>query len=137
MKNKERLKTSLINDEAFRSKPYRCSANKLTIGVGRNIEDRGISRKEGLFLLDNDIREVEEDMLGLFPRFGQFSESRQVALMNMRFQLGYRRFRKFKKMIQAVRNRDWGEVKVQAKDSKWYRQVTRRAERILKMLGEE
>lgn len=53
------IEDQLILHERLKLKPYRCSAGKLTIGVGRNLEDKGISEEEALFLLRNDIAEAE------------------------------------------------------------------------------
>ncbi|MFD2234837.1 glycoside hydrolase family protein, partial [Phaeospirillum tilakii] len=49
------LRADLIRDESLRLKPYRCPAGKLTIGIGRNLDDVGISREEAETLLDHDI----------------------------------------------------------------------------------
>ena len=49
--NRVRLHSELIRDEANRLKPYRDSVGKLTIGIGRNLDDRGISKEESFFLL--------------------------------------------------------------------------------------
>ena len=50
----ERMKEQLLRHEGLRLKPYRCTAGKLTIGIGRNLDDCGISQKEAYALLDND-----------------------------------------------------------------------------------
>ena len=42
----------LILHEGLRLKPYRCTAGKLTIGVGRNLETKGLSEEEALFYLE-------------------------------------------------------------------------------------
>ena len=49
----------------------------------------------------------------------------------MMFNMGYPRMTKFKKMKQAVDNRDWLEASEQMKDSRWYTQVTNRADRLV------
>ena len=51
----DRLKKQLVIHEGLKLKPYHCSANKLTIGVGRNIEEVGITESEAMYLLENDI----------------------------------------------------------------------------------
>jgi len=86
--NMEAAKTLIIEHEAYRKYPYRCSAGKLTIGMGRNIEDRGISPNEALMLLENDIKECAEDLREIFPTFDELPEKRQHALIDMRFNLG-------------------------------------------------
>jgi lysozyme len=50
-----RIKAQLVRYEGLRLKPYRCTAGKLTIGIGRNLDDCGISQTEAYVLLENDI----------------------------------------------------------------------------------
>ena len=58
----EKLMYRLIEEEGMKLKPYRCPAGKLTIGVGRNLEDKGLSNEEALFLLQNDIIEAVKEL---------------------------------------------------------------------------
>ena len=58
------LKDQLIKHEGLRKKVYTCPAGKLTIGVGRNLEDRGITEEEALLMLDNDIAQVKGEASG-------------------------------------------------------------------------
>lgn len=112
-------------DEGTRFKLYKCSAGKWTIGIGRNLSDRGISEDEKELMFSNDIAECLDDLPVIFPGFNKFSKARQGAFLNMRFQMGATRFRKFKLMIRAANNGAWMEVIVQAKNSKWFRQMMR------------
>ena len=132
--NTEKLKEQLIEHESLRLKPYRCSAGKLTIGVGRNLDDNGISKSEAMFMLDNDIDVSINDLHKIFPDFNNLNETLQMVLIDMMFNLGLTRFRKFKKMIAAVKTEDWKEMVVQMKDSAWYRQVGIRAKNLIKMI---
>ena len=52
----------IIFHEGFRNKPYRCSAGKLTIGFGRNLENKGISISEARMMLKSDIDEAVQDL---------------------------------------------------------------------------
>ncbi len=134
--NAETVGKMLINDEGLKLKPYACSAGKLTIGVGRNIQDKGISKKEAIFMMMEDIKACDIDLRMIFGDgfFESFPESVQHVLINMRFQLGFRGFRNFKKMIYAYQGKDYLEAARQMKDSKWYRQVPKRAERLIKII---
>lgn len=121
--------------EGFRSKPYICTAGKMTIGYGRNIEDIGISEQEATFLIKNDINRSIIELEFIFSDFNTFSENRQNALIDMIFNLGSNRFNSFKKMIKAINKNDWNEASIQAENSKWHNQVKNRAltiERLLK-----
>jgi len=123
----DRLIGQLIRHEGIRQFPYTCNAGKLTIGVGRNLEDKGLSRLEIMTLLKNDIDECYRDLSKLFPEWDSFSDDRHHALMDMRFNLGPCGFRQFQKMIDAIKENDWSRAADEAIASKWARQVGRRA----------
>ena len=122
------IERQLIDHEGLEKKAYRCPAGKLTVGVGRNLEDKGLTEEEALFLLRNDIAECEDDLRSIFTEYDALDESRKRALIDMRFNLGPSRFRQFKKMIAAVKEKDFSRAADEMKDSNWYRQVGKRAE---------
>lgn len=126
----------LTMQEGCKLFPYRCPAGKLTIGVGHNLDDNGITHKEALYILKNDIKECEADLAKLlFPhQFYSFPEDIQLVLISMRFQLGRKGFRSFKKMIWAFKSEDYSEAIAQMKDSKWYGQVPNRANELIAMV---
>ena len=101
-------------------KPYHCPAGKLTIGIGRNLEDKGITEKEALMLLENDIHECIEDLETIFQAFDLLPEAVQLVLVDMRFNLGPGRFRHFRKMIAAVEDQNFSRAAAEMKDSRWY-----------------
>ena len=67
--NIKKIKDQLIQHEGLKLKPYQCPAGRLTIGVGRNLEDKGITEKEAVMLLENDIQECLEDLKTIFDKF--------------------------------------------------------------------
>lgn len=117
-------------DEGKCLKPYQCSANKMTIGYGRNIEDNGITEEEADYLLMNDIKRVQKELRANFEWFNMLNASRQGALINMCFNLGITRLLGFKKMIAALEIGDYQEAANQMLDSKWARQVGGRSGRL-------
>ncbi len=129
-----KIKTILKEHEGVRKFPYRCPAGKLTIGVGRNLEDVGLREDEIEYLLENDIKECIADLRKIFPQFDEIDDVRQAVLVDMRFNLGPARFRTFKRFIQAVRGGYWLLAAQEMKDSKWYNQVGIRARRLCKMM---
>ena len=131
-----KLISMLKRHEGFRGKPYRCTAEKLTIGYGRNLDDVGISQEEAEFLLASDVRQATNDAHDIFPGILDYTENRQIALINMTFNLGKTRLRKFRKMIDAVNRDDWGSAAIEATDSLWYRQVGARAVELVNLLRE-
>lgn len=130
----EKVIADLVRDEGYRQFPYRCTAGRLTIGIGRNIDDVGVSKAEAEYLLVRDILSSTTDLQNIFTEFNIFPDDIQRVLINMRFQLGFMRFRAFKKMIEAARNRQWSEMARQMKDSSWYKQVPERANRLIKLV---
>lgn len=132
--NKEKLRDMLIRHEGIRLHPYKCSADKLTIGVGRNIEDNGISISEASLMLDNDILRVHEELSMNFEWYNHLTQVRKAALIDMCFNLGLTRFKKFKNMIKAIDQTDYAVAADEMLDSKWARQVGDRADELSSMM---
>jgi len=132
----EKLADQLTKHEGLRLKPYHCPAGKLTIGIGRNLEDKGITEKEAVMLLENDIQECIEDLKNIFRDFDLLPESVRRVLVDMRLNLGPNRFRKFKKMIRGVKDQNFTQAAAEMKDSLWYTQVGQRARTLVKMMSE-
>jgi lysozyme len=132
--DKQRLFKQLRLHEGVEKFPYKCTAGYLTIGVGRNIEERGLLDNEIDFLLDNDIEVVMNEVSVTFDWFFELSEVRQRVVADMIFNLGLPRFKQFKNMIAALEAGDWAEAANQMMDSKWAKQVGKRAERLRDMM---
>ncbi len=130
----ERLIKLLITHEGLRLKPYRDTVGKLTIGVGRNLDDVGITEEEALYLLKNDIRRTINFLSAVLPFWYRLSETRKIALIDMCFNLGGRRFMGFRKMRRALEEGDYERAAEEMLDSKWAGQVGRRAEELAEMM---
>ncbi|MBL4739678.1 MAG: hypothetical protein JKY12_01710 [Sneathiella sp.] len=131
---KAQLTEDLIENEALRLKPYRDTVGKLTIGVGRNLDDRGISKEEAMYLLSNDIGLVLEELGQKVGCWSSLPNPQKIALADMCFNLGWPRLSKFKKMLTALGKGDFDLAATEALDSKWARQVGQRSERIATLL---
>jgi len=129
------LEDQLIDHEGLELKPYRCTAEKLTIGVGRNIEDRGISEDEARYLLKNDIKIVENELLAQKPEVAGLDPVRQRVLVDMGFNLGIPTLMKFQNMWAAIEAEDFRLAAEEAMDSRWAKQVGRRAERLCQAMA--
>ena len=125
----------LIDHEGLELKPYHCTADKLTIGVGRNIQDRGITEDEARYLLKNDIKIVEDELLTRQPVVAGLDSVRQRVLVDMGFNLGLPILMKFQNMWSAIENEDYHEAARQMMDSRWASQVGRRAERLAQAMS--
>ncbi len=95
---------------------------KLTIGVGRNLDDEGITKEEALYLLNNDIQRIKGELASL-PNFSQLSEPRQRVLTEMGFNIGLEGLMKFKEMWQAIQAQDWDGAANAMLDSLWAKEV--------------
>ncbi|OGO93545.1 MAG: hypothetical protein A3F10_05840 [Coxiella sp. RIFCSPHIGHO2_12_FULL_42_15] len=127
--NKTILIKLLIQHEGLRLKPYRDTMGKLTIGVGRNLDDVGISYDEALQLLDNDINNVIQQ-LNTLPTFAKLNSARQMALANMTFNLGFHGILKFKNLWAALETGNYVEAAKEVLNSKWAGQVGHRAHEL-------
>jgi len=125
--NKEFLVSQLQKHEGLRLKPYKDSVGKLTIGYGRNLDDKGISNLEANLMLANDIHEciiqVQEHILF----FGKLNDIRQNVLINMCFNLGIYGLLGFKKFLSALEREDFEDASIEMLDSRWALQVGIRA----------
>lgn len=132
----EKLVKLLITHEGLRLKPYRDTVGKLTIGVGRNLDDVGITEEEALYLLKNDIRRTIKFLSAVLPFWDRLSETRKIVLIDMCFNLGAKKFMSFKKMRKALEEGDYRLAAKEMLDSKWARQVKGRAQTLARMMRE-
>ena len=158
---KHSLEDQLILHEGLKLKTYQCPAGYWTIGVGRNLEAkslsrgeqqyilgcdgltpqqvidllkrRGITKEEALMLLAHDIQDCEQD-LKQFDWFDRLDPVRRKVVLDMRFNLGPGGFRGFKKMIAALARGDYKAAAAEMADSAWYHQVGNRSKRLVKMM---
>jgi lysozyme len=126
----EDLLADLKRDEGFRSKPYLDTVGKVTIGYGRNLDDVGLSEREGRFLLGNDLDVALGELDRNVPWWRAMPDPAQRGLANMCFNLGFPRLNGFRNMLAALEDGRYQDAAVAALDSRWARQVGDRAKRI-------
>ena len=155
------LEDQLILHEGLRLRTYRCPAGYWTIGVGRNLEakgltdfeqmhifgrdgmskqevierlkEQGVTREQAMWLLANDISECIKD-LKTFTWFDQLDDVRAKVVIDMRFNLGAAGFRQFKRMIEHLAAGRYSLAAGEMANSKWYHQVGTRARRLVEMM---
>ena len=142
--NLEKLREQLAIDEGKVLEIYHDHLGYPTFGIGHLIlesdkefgEPLGtpISEERVVECFERDVEAVLEDCEKLYKDFDELPEEAQQIIANMMFNMGLTRLSKFKKMKEAVDNRDWKEAAVQGRDSRWYNQVTNRAERLMQRL---
>lgn len=128
--DKEALIKQIQRHEGLRLFPYRCSAGKLTIGYGRNLDDKGISKSEACAMLSNDIHLCITQTQDNIPFFNNLNDIRQNVLVNMCFNLGIHGLLKFKKFLKALELENYEDASIEMLDSRWAKQVGIRANEL-------
>lgn len=130
------LHEQLIRDEGLRLKPYRDTVGKLTIGVGRNLDDVGITQSEAAILLQNDISACDISLRTALPWVVEMDEIRYAALLNAAFNLGVHGLLGFRKALNLAQQKKYSESAQEFLNSTWTEQIGDRAHRIAKQLSE-
>ena len=123
--------------EGVETHAYKCSASKITIGVGRNIDPEGgigLSEDEIDYLLQNDINRITTELDFEYGWFSDLNEARQDAMIDISFNLGQTRLRKFQKALTAMAQSNWNTAADEFMDSKWSKQVGNRAKELTEII---
>lgn len=130
----QQLRADLRRDEGVRLKPYRDTVGKLTIGIGRNLDDRGISNDEAEFLLAEDVKLVLTEIRTVFPWVLNETQNRQRAFANLLFNLGTTRLSKFKNTLAHWASGQHQKAADGIRASLYAKQVGARAERVAQLV---
>ena len=106
--------------------PYKCTSGKTTIGVGRNLEDIGITEEEAELLLLNDIGRVKQELVN-DQWYMNLDPVRKAVIENMSFNLGYPTLKKFQNMISSISQGDYETASKEMLNSRWSKQVGQRS----------
>jgi len=137
----DRLREELKTDEGCKYEIYLDHLGLPTFGIGHLVTERDPEyQKEVGTVVDEirvnevfeqDIQVTMNDCKKVYDDWDSMDETVKLICCNMMFNLGYPRYCKFKKMIQAIKDGDWLEAGNQMQDSRWYKQVTNRADRLI------
>lgn len=147
---KEKLDTNeliqrFVLHEGCMLTPYICPAGYLTIGVGHNLDTNpltadekrvcgdylnGITKNAAFYILRNDLERCEKECRDHIPFYLKLDAERKYALLDMNFNMGWKRLLGFKKMLTAMGIGNWEEAAKECLDSKYARQTGKRAKRI-------
>lgn len=128
------LQDELAFDEGRKTRPYVDTKNKISIGIGRNLTDVGLSASEINFLFKNDVTRVVADLDTHLSWWGFLDDTRQRVLANMCFNLGITRLLGFHNFLEAAQVGKWEEAAEEMLKSEWARQVGPRAVRLSTMM---
>jgi len=136
--NIDELKAQLIDHEGLRLTAYKDSVGKLTIGVGHNLDAKGISERAAMVILEDDIADVVADLDRNCPYWRNLDNVRQHVLADLCFNLGIVRllgFKNFLLNLQAgIVSGTYEGAAFELEHSVWYRQVGRRGARLVQMM---
>ena len=132
--NKNRFIKQMRFHEGVRNNVYKDHLGIETIGVGRNLVDRGLSDEEVDYLLSNDITIVENELDNGLSWWRDLDEVRQRALADLAFNMGLPRLHGFVKMLSALQRRDYHAAADELLDSKYAKQVGERSNRVAEMI---
>jgi lysozyme len=132
--NIQRLRQQLIKHESIELKPYRCTSDKLTIGVGRNIEDRGISHETAMQMLDEDIDICINELQQTVSYWNNLPSRVKEGLINLCFNMGISRLMAFKKTFGFLREGMYSKAADELLDSRYANQVGQRAVDVANMI---
>ena len=148
---KAHLLEELVKHEGLRLQVYQDTLGIDTIGIGRNLKDRGISKEEldeldiptighvyeygiteadAMLLAENDVQIVEEELLRAHPCVEELDAVRQLVLVDMAFNMGVPRLCKFKKMWNAIHEKKFDAASKEMLDSRWANQVKSRSVKL-------
>ena len=143
--NVEQLRDTLKVDEGCVNSIYLDHLNLPTLGIGHLInewdEEYGkpvgtpVSEERINKLFDKDVKITIDECEQLFDNFQDLPEEVKQICANMMFNMGRPRLSKFLKFREAIKNKDWKECAVQMEDSRWHKQVTNRANRLISRMN--
>ena len=139
--NIDELREEIQNDEGRVNSVYLDHLNLPTVGIGHLIKESDpeyglpvgtvVDDERVNELFDQDIKVTLSECEQLYENFNDLPEEVQKILANMMFNLGRPRLSKFRKLCKAVAERNWQECAIQMEDSRWHKQVTNRANRLI------
>jgi lysozyme len=140
----EKLREQLKIDEGCVYEIYNDHLGYATFGIGHLVTESDpehgsdigteVSESRVVEAFEQDVQTVLSDCAILYPDFDELPEEAQQVIANMMFNLGRPRLSAFKGMKAGVDARDWNEAADQMVDSRWYRQVGARAERLVERM---
>jgi lysozyme len=133
----DQLRKQLERHEGRVNHAYQDHLGFWTIGIGRLIDQRrngGLSDDEVEYLFNNDLERIEHQLRRQLHWFPDTPDTIKQVLCNMAFQLGVAGLMRFRRMLAAIKHRDWTAASIEALDSNWARQTPTRAAEIAAMI---
>ena len=132
--SQQKLKEILLDDEGLKLFPYTDTTNHTSIGIGRNLSQRGISSQECAQFFENDVNYFTSKLISKLYFFGSLSDARQCALINMCFNLGVNGFFEFTSALDFLKDGKYDSAADAVLDSLAAKQNPNRYKRISDMI---
>ena len=127
----------LRQHEGLRLTPYKCTADALTIGYGRNLDAKGITLPEAEMMLRTDSMEAETDaQIFCGPAWPRLNEVRRAVVIDMAFNLGLTRLSKFRNFQAQLFIGNYEGAAQEMLNSRWAYQVGGRADHLSRLMRE-
>jgi len=140
----DQLRETLIIDEGQVDEIYKDHLGYPTFGIGHLVlesdpefgQDVGtpVPEERTIECFEQDVQSVLTDCKKLHDGWDGYPQEVKQVIANMMFNMGLTRLSKFNKHNAALQCGDWSEAAVEGRDSRWYKQVTNRAERLMERL---
>lgn len=135
MEFSRRLRRHVLEFEKLRLKPEHDEDGALIIGLGRRLDDKGISSDEAYVMLSNDFEAAHVDMIDIFEHsFYSFPDNIKLVLMDLRLSLGSKEFRRLGGITSAARRRQWGLILREIVNLPWYKKNCLRATALIRLI---
>ena len=138
------LREELERDEGRVDKIYLDHLGLHTFGIGHLVTSRDpengwsvgtdVDEYRVQEAFEDDVQSVISDCEKLYVQWEHLPEEAQLIIANMMFNMGRTRLSKFRGMKRGVDARDWQAAADEMVDSKWYDQVTNRADRLVERM---
>jgi lysozyme len=134
------IRDQIVKHEGLKLKPYKDSVGKLTIGVGRNLDDVGISFEEAMSLLDHDLARVQAELDSALPWWRTLDPVRQNVMIDLGFNLGVltpvgqAKLLTFTQTLTLIQTGKYTEAADHLTHLPWHTQVGQRALDLEQML---
>jgi lysozyme len=128
------MQALLVKHEGLRLKPYTDTVGKLTIGVGRNLTDVGITVDEAMALLQNDMETADAALRIAWPPYLLLDQARAAVILDMAFNMGVTTLMTFHNTLAAVAAGNWAAASAGMLASRWASQVGPRAQELAQIM---
>ena len=116
--------------EGYRSRPYRCTENHLTVGYGFAIKDLELDEDICDMILERKVAKLVERLESNLPYLPSLPKEVQDVLIEMAYQMGVSGLLKFKKTLMYIETKDYKDASVEMLDSRWAKQTPNRAKKL-------